>query len=105
MRALILAATVGILCATATALEPPKGFLTSCDKALEQARKENKLVFLHFTTDWCGWCRKLDEAIATEEKALALDPKSAQAGTIKGLIEGINRSKTAARTTRPAAVV
>lgn len=28
--------------------------------ALEEARKEGKLVLLHFGADWCSWCKKMD---------------------------------------------
>lgn len=29
-------------------------------KALEQARKEGKLLLVHFGAEWCTWCRKMD---------------------------------------------
>ena len=61
MKTLLAAATVAILSAAAMALDPPEGFLSSYDKALEQAKKENKPLYLHFTTDWCGWCRKIEK--------------------------------------------
>ncbi|MCX8154906.1 MAG: thioredoxin family protein, partial [Verrucomicrobiae bacterium] len=37
--------------------------------ALNQAKKENKLLFINFTgSDWCGWCKKLDaEVFSTPE--------------------------------------
>lgn len=36
-------------------------WLESVPQALEQAKRENKLVLLDFTgSDWCGWCMKLD---------------------------------------------
>lgn len=34
--------------------------------ALEQAKKENKVILLQFGANWCGWCHKLfdtDQAI------------------------------------------
>ena len=60
-KALTIAAAVALLSGVAVALDPPEGFLSSYDKALEQAKKENKPLYLHFTTDWCGWCRKIEK--------------------------------------------
>jgi thiol:disulfide interchange protein len=31
------------------------------DAALERAGSENKLVMVDFYTDWCRWCRRLDQ--------------------------------------------
>jgi thioredoxin-related protein len=61
MKALTIAAAVVLWTGVAVALDPPAGFLSSYDKALEQAKKENKPLYLHFTTDWCGWCRKIEK--------------------------------------------
>ncbi len=33
----------------------------SLDDALRRAAAEKKLVMVFFYTDWCGWCRKMDE--------------------------------------------
>jgi thiol:disulfide interchange protein len=42
------------------------------DHALEQAKKDKKLVMVDVYTDWCGWCKKLDQVVykdkAVEEK-------------------------------------
>ncbi len=35
-------------------------------KALAVAEREGKLVMVDFYTDWCGWCRKLDETTFTD---------------------------------------
>jgi thioredoxin-related protein len=33
-------------------------------KALDQAKRENKFLFIDFTgSDWCGWCTKLNEEV------------------------------------------
>jgi thioredoxin-related protein len=43
------------------ALAADSGWLESVPQAVDQARRENKLVLLDFTgSDWCGWCKKLD---------------------------------------------
>lgn len=31
------------------------------DKALVAAKKERKLMVVDFYTDWCGWCKKMDQ--------------------------------------------
>ncbi len=36
-------------------------WLDSVPQAMDQAKRENKLLLLDFTgSDWCGWCKKLD---------------------------------------------
>lgn len=35
-------------------------FEGSFDELLAQAAREDKLVFLDFWADWCGWCKRLD---------------------------------------------
>ena len=35
-------------------------WLKSYDTALEQAKKDKKIVLVDIYTDWCGWCKKLD---------------------------------------------
>lgn len=39
------------------------------DRALQQARNENRVVLMDFTgSDWCGWCKRLEaEVLATRE--------------------------------------
>lgn len=34
--------------------------------AVKTARKENKAILLHFTASWCGWCHKLEAALAVD---------------------------------------
>ncbi|MBK8397223.1 MAG: thioredoxin family protein [Leptospiraceae bacterium] len=38
-------------------------WLSSLDKALEKARIENKPVFVDLYTDWCGYCKQLEENV------------------------------------------
>lgn len=71
MKTLLMAGMVGLWSAAAVALEPPEGFLSSYDKALAQAKKENKPLYLHFTTDWCGWCRKIEKDDYADPKGKA----------------------------------
>ncbi|MFN0006889.1 MAG: thioredoxin family protein [Planctomycetota bacterium] len=39
---------------------------------LREAKLAEKLVFLHFGTPWCGWCRKLEAWMETEEVSAIL---------------------------------
>ncbi len=46
---------------TGAALADELNWLTSVGTAMDQAKRENKLVMVDFTgSDWCGWCKKLD---------------------------------------------
>lgn len=40
----------------------------SWDEALKQAKKEKKLIFVHATADWCGWCKKMEKEVYTQSK-------------------------------------
>ncbi|MFN9756739.1 MAG: DUF255 domain-containing protein [Planctomycetota bacterium] len=40
--------------------------------ALAQAKKEQKVAFLHFGAPWCGWCHKLEAWMARPEVAARL---------------------------------
>lgn len=58
IRSFIALATASIL--TGTACAGDAAWLTNYDKAIEQAKAENKAVLLDFTgSDWCGWCIKM----------------------------------------------
>lgn len=40
----------------------------SLDDALRRAAAEHKLVMVFFYTDWCGWCRRMDESTFADGK-------------------------------------
>lgn len=62
----IVAAFVALAASTALAAS---GWTDDYDKALEQAKKENKKVLLDFTgSDWCGWCIKLDKDVFSKKE-------------------------------------
>jgi thiol:disulfide interchange protein len=35
--------------------------------AVEQAKKENKIILLQFGANWCGWCHKLHKLFDTDQ--------------------------------------
>jgi thiol:disulfide interchange protein len=52
----------------------PKGIRwrkVTLDEALDQAGKEQKLVFVDFWTTWCGWCKELDHKTFTDPAVIA----------------------------------
>ncbi len=42
------------------------------DSAVRAAKKDHKLVFLHFGAPWCGWCHRLEDWMAKPEPAAVL---------------------------------
>lgn len=50
----------------APALAP--GWESNFTTALTRAGAENKLVMVDFYTDWCRWCKKLDETTYSDAK-------------------------------------
>lgn len=45
---------------------------TDLTSALDQARAENKIVIVDVYTDWCGWCKKMDQVIYTDPAIISL---------------------------------
>ncbi len=46
-----------------------EGFESTYADAVAKAKKQNKPLYLHFTTDWCGWCRRIEQDTYTDTKA------------------------------------
>ncbi len=58
LRSFIALASAALITGAAHAADGT--WLTDYNKALEQAKAENKAVLLDFTgSDWCGWCIKM----------------------------------------------
>jgi thiol:disulfide interchange protein len=45
------------------------------DKALSLAKANHGKVVVDVYTDWCGWCKKMDQTIYTDPKVIALSNK------------------------------
>ena len=66
--------TVGMFAAAAPAADV-EGFQTKWAAAKAAAESQDKPLFLHFTTTWCGWCRKIeDDVYRKAEGKAALKP-------------------------------
>jgi len=51
-----------------------EGFVHSYSQAQSRARRLGKPMYLHFTTAWCGWCRRIErEVYASKAGKAALD--------------------------------
>lgn len=47
----------------------PKGWTEDFEAAKQQAAKEGKLILMDFSgSDWCGWCKKMDEEVFTKDR-------------------------------------
>lgn len=42
---------------------------TNFSSAVQKAKKEKKALLVNFTgSDWCGWCKKLDKEVFSQQK-------------------------------------
>jgi thiol:disulfide interchange protein len=56
-------------------LEPASGPLAwhyDLSRAKEIARSDNKLIIVDVYTDWCGWCKKMDQVIYNDPMIVGL---------------------------------
>ena len=60
------------------------------DKGMEAAKKENKPVYVHFTADWCKWCRKMEN----ETYSAAGNKKRLSSGWITISLDTEDNNKT-----------
>ena len=55
--------------APAVSKSVPKGWTEDFEVAKQQAAKEGKLILMDFSgSDWCGWCKKMDEEVFTKDR-------------------------------------
>ncbi|MEM9444655.1 MAG: thioredoxin family protein [Verrucomicrobiota bacterium] len=66
MKFLLSACIAVIMASTGIAGE---GWLTDYEKALAQAKNEDKKLLMDFTgSDWCGWCIRLDKEVFSKDE-------------------------------------
>ena len=51
--------------------EGPVKWLTF-EQAVERSKTEKRKIFIDVYTDWCGWCKKMDENTFTDAGVIAL---------------------------------
>jgi thioredoxin-related protein len=69
MKMKMILPVIGLLLAALTAHAGKDGWLTSYDKALEQAKTENKILLVEFHgSDWCPPCIKLNDEVLTKSE-------------------------------------
>ncbi len=58
-----------------TSVEPASGSINweyDVDRAIETAKSGNKVIVVDVYTDWCGWCKKMDQVIYSDPKIVGL---------------------------------
>jgi thioredoxin-related protein len=61
MKALLpLTLVIGLLTPVALTADNLEGFAKTYAEAQKAAKASGKPMYLHFTTTWCGWCRKIE---------------------------------------------
>jgi thioredoxin-related protein len=59
---------ISLIVLTSMASATKEGWLDDLEKAKAQAKAENKKILLDFTgSDWCGWCKKLDAEVFSQQ--------------------------------------
>lgn len=76
----LLTLSVGLFSGCTTQANQPNEktsivWLTDYQVALEKAKDENKPILVDFYTDWCGWCKKMDQSTYQDEKIINLSQK------------------------------
>ena len=74
-KALWISVLLVSVISVASAADPVPGFYTDYEQAQKVAARKAKPLYIHFTTDWCGWCRRIEKDIyeTKEGKTLLAD--------------------------------
>ena len=48
------------------------GSWTTFDKGVQQARSEHRKILVDFYTDWCSWCKKMDQEVYADGRVQRL---------------------------------
>jgi thioredoxin-related protein len=56
----VIAVLTALLTASIALGADVEGFHNSLDDARKQAKESGKPMYIHFTTTWCGWCRRIE---------------------------------------------
>lgn len=68
-------AVTAVFFAARTPAADVEGFHKTWGEAKKAAEAANKPIYLHFTTTWCGWCRRIEKDVyASPEGKEALKP-------------------------------
>lgn len=70
MRSLIAMATIAVLTSCTFAADWESTFKKTYVSAEQAAKADNKPMYLHFTTTWCGWCRKIEKDVYSDDGGL-----------------------------------
>jgi protein disulfide-isomerase len=75
MKKLMFVCLLVLTAPTLLAAEGVDYFHSDWEKAKETAKKQDKPIYVHFTTEWCGWCRRIeDDVYRKAEGKKALEP-------------------------------
>ena len=67
----LLAVAAAICVGAASATSTPDGWTDDFEAAQKQAEREDKLLLVDFSgSDWCGWCKKLDDEVFSKPEFL-----------------------------------
>lgn len=67
MKNILLLCLLLALAAPAIAGDKPELKWKKLDAGLAEAKRSNKIILMDVYTDWCGWCKKLDREVYTDE--------------------------------------
>ncbi|HEY7546319.1 MAG TPA: thioredoxin fold domain-containing protein [Blastocatellia bacterium] len=61
-----------------SSVEPASGSINwehDLDRAIQTAKAENKVIVVDVYTDWCGWCKRMDQVIYSDPKIVGLSQR------------------------------